>query len=128
MFFGASSASGTVLSLRSPGLIGAASTNDTGSLPGKNDPANDWKPAVTGGYEIHIDNTGFNPDTNTFDNPLHKTGAIYTLAPSTAVMPAVDQSVSHIGTAGQQSISGMLLRPAHGVITHQIADSTPIDM
>jgi hypothetical protein len=55
------------------------------------DPANDWRPPVTEGYEIQIDNTGFNPDTNTFDDPLHKTGAIYTLAPSSAIMPAVGQ-------------------------------------
>ncbi len=55
----------------------------------KSDPANDWKPAVTEGYEIQIDNTGFNPGTKTFDDPLHKTGAIYTLAPSNAVMPAI---------------------------------------
>ena len=59
--------------------------------PGSGDPANDWKPATTQGYEIQIDNTGFNPDTNTFNDPLHKTGAIYTLAPSNAVMPAVGQ-------------------------------------
>jgi choline dehydrogenase-like flavoprotein len=56
---------------------------------GTSDPANDWKPAVTQGYEIQIDNTGFNPDTNTFNDPTHKTGAIYALAPSTATMPAV---------------------------------------
>ncbi len=59
--------------------------------PGRNDPANDWKPATTQGYEIQIDNTGFNPDTNMFDDPLHKTGAIYTLAASSAMMPAVGQ-------------------------------------
>jgi hypothetical protein len=58
---------------------------------GKNDPANDWKPAVTDGYEIQIDNSGFNPNTNSFDDPFHKTGAIYTRAPSTAVMPAPGQ-------------------------------------
>jgi len=29
--------------------------------------------------------------TNTFDDPLHKTGAIYTLALSSAAMPAVGQ-------------------------------------
>jgi len=58
---------------------------------GNTDPANDWRRAVTDGYEIQIDNTGFNPDTNTFDDPLHKTGAIYTLAASSAVMPAVGQ-------------------------------------
>lgn len=55
------------------------------------DPANDWKPAADQGYEVQIDNTGFNPDTNGFDDPLHKTGAIYTLAPSSAAMPAVGQ-------------------------------------
>lgn len=58
---------------------------------GSSDPANDWKPAAAQGYEVQIDNTGFNPDTNGFDDPLHKTGAIYTLAPSNAVMPAVGQ-------------------------------------
>jgi choline dehydrogenase-like flavoprotein len=58
---------------------------------GNSDPANDWKPAATQGYEIQIDNTGFNPDTNTFDDPLHKTGSIYTLAPSNSAMPLVGQ-------------------------------------
>ena len=58
---------------------------------GAGDPANDWKPAVAQGYEIQIDNTGFNPDTNAFNDPLHKTGAIYTLAPSGAAMPTVGQ-------------------------------------
>ncbi len=48
------------------------------------DPGNDWTIPVNQGYEIQIDNTGFNPDTNTFNDPLHNTGAIYTLAPSTA--------------------------------------------
>jgi hypothetical protein len=56
---------------------------------GSTDPANDWKPAVTQGYEIQIDNTGYNPDTNAFNDPLHETGAIYALAPSSAMMPAV---------------------------------------
>lgn len=58
---------------------------------GKSDPANDWTQAVTDGYEVQIDNSGFNPDSNSFDDPLHKTGAIYTLAPSNAVMPFVGQ-------------------------------------
>jgi hypothetical protein len=58
---------------------------------GKSDPANDWLKAVTDGYEIQIDNTGFNPDTKVYDDPLHRTGAIYTLAPSSAVMPFVGQ-------------------------------------
>ncbi len=56
------------------------------------DPGNDWMIPVTQGYEIQIDNTGKNPDTNppTFGDPLHNTGAIYTLAGSTAA-PAVGQ-------------------------------------
>jgi hypothetical protein len=55
---------------------------------GTSDPANDWKPATSQGYEIQIDNTGFNPDTGMFNDPLHQTGAIYTLAPSSGPMPA----------------------------------------
>ena len=37
------------------------------------------------GYEIQIDDTGKNPDTNppTFGDPLHQTGAVYKLAPAT---------------------------------------------
>lgn len=58
---------------------------------GKSDPANDWKPAAQQGYEIQIDNTGFNPDTNTTGDTLHATGAIYTLAATTGPMPAVGQ-------------------------------------
>jgi choline dehydrogenase-like flavoprotein len=54
------------------------------------DPGNDWTIPVNQGYEIQIDNTGFNPDTNTFSDPLHNTGAIYKLAPSTAT-PASGQ-------------------------------------
>jgi hypothetical protein len=48
--------------------------------------------SVTQGYEIQIDNTGKNPDTNSpsFGDPLHNTGDIYKLAGSTAV-PSVGQ-------------------------------------
>ncbi len=58
---------------------------------GTSDPTNDWKPAAAQGYEIQIDNTGFNPDTNATGDALHATGAIYTLAASSAAMPAVGQ-------------------------------------
>ena len=56
------------------------------------DPGNDWMIPVTQGYEVQIDNTGKNPDTNppTFGDPLHNTGAIYTLAGSTA-SPTIGQ-------------------------------------
>jgi choline dehydrogenase-like flavoprotein len=51
---------------------------------GNTDPANDWKPAVDQGYEIQIDDTGKNPDVNpnVFNDPLHRTGAIYKLQPA----------------------------------------------
>lgn len=58
---------------------------------GANDPANDWRPAAADGYEIQIDNRGFNPDTNATGDALHATGAIYTLAASSGTMPAVGQ-------------------------------------
>ena len=58
---------------------------------GTGDPANDWKPAAAQGYEIQIDNTGFNPDTNASGDPLHATGAIYSLAPTAGPMPSVGQ-------------------------------------
>jgi choline dehydrogenase-like flavoprotein len=38
--------------------------------------------AVDFGFEIQIDDTGFNPDTNQFHDPLHQTGAVYGFAPS----------------------------------------------
>jgi choline dehydrogenase-like flavoprotein len=49
---------------------------------GNTDPANDWKPASDHGYEIQIDDTGKNPDVNpnVFNDPLHRTGAVYKLA------------------------------------------------
>ena len=49
------------------------------------DPANDWKLPVDRGYEIQIDDTGFNPDTGKLHDPLHQTGAVYTLAPSSKI-------------------------------------------
>lgn len=49
---------------------------------GNQDPANDWKPAVDRGYEIQIDDRGFDPNTNTTGSGLHMTGAVYLLAPA----------------------------------------------
>jgi choline dehydrogenase-like flavoprotein len=49
------------------------------------DPANDWKLASDKGYEIQIDDMGFNPDTGQNFSPLHQTGAVYALAPSSSV-------------------------------------------
>ena len=49
------------------------------------DPANDWKPASDRGYEIQIDDMGFNVDTGQNFSPLHQTGAVYALAPSSTI-------------------------------------------
>jgi choline dehydrogenase-like flavoprotein len=49
------------------------------------DPANDWRPASDRGYEIQIDDMGFNVDTGQNFSPLHQTGAVYALAPSSTI-------------------------------------------
>jgi choline dehydrogenase-like flavoprotein len=49
------------------------------------DPANDWKLASDKGYEIQIDDMGFNVDTGQNFSPLHQTGAVYALAPSSTI-------------------------------------------
>jgi choline dehydrogenase-like flavoprotein len=49
------------------------------------DPANDWKLASDKGYEIQIDDMGFNPDTGQNFSSLHQTGAVYGLKASTSV-------------------------------------------
>lgn len=49
---------------------------------GNRDPENDWKPAVDQGYEIQIDDRGFDPNTSATGSALHMTGAIYQLAPA----------------------------------------------
>jgi len=50
------------------------------------DPANDWRLAADRGYEIQIDDRGINPGPPvTSNDPKHRTGAIYALAPSTTL-------------------------------------------
>jgi len=49
------------------------------------DPANDWKLASDKGYEIQIDDMGFNPDTGQNFSPLHQTGAVYALQASSSL-------------------------------------------
>jgi hypothetical protein len=41
--------------------------------------------AVDFGFEVQIDDRGFNPDTNLFNDPFRQTGAIYSFAPSSEV-------------------------------------------
>jgi hypothetical protein len=40
------------------------------------------QPAIERGYEVQIDERGFDPQHNVFDSALHATGAIYQLAPA----------------------------------------------
>ena len=56
-------------------------------LPALNasDPSKDWMPASDKGYEIQIDDMGFNPDTGQNFDPAHQTGAVYALAPSSKI-------------------------------------------
>lgn len=46
---------------------------------------NDSKPAIERGYEIQIDDQGYDPENDSYKSPLHITGAIYQLAPATVV-------------------------------------------
>ena len=49
------------------------------------DPVNDWKLASGKGYEIQIDDMGYNPGSNQLFDPLHQTGAVYAIAPSSKI-------------------------------------------
>jgi hypothetical protein len=46
----------------------------------------DWRPAVDQGYEIQIDDRGYDPATERTGSALHLTGAIYRLTPAIALV------------------------------------------
>jgi hypothetical protein len=48
-------------------------------------PSMDSGPASDKGYEIQIDDMGYNPDTKQNFEPAHQTGAVYALAPSSKI-------------------------------------------
>jgi hypothetical protein len=48
--------------------------------------AADWRPAIEHGYEIQIDDRGYDPETKATGSALHLTGAIYRLAPAIGLM------------------------------------------
>jgi hypothetical protein len=78
------------------------------------DPANDWKLASDKGYEIQIDDMGFNVDTGFNFSPLHQTGAVYGLAPSSniASKPANQWNTFEIeatNTAIKVTLNGQLV-------------------
>jgi hypothetical protein len=49
---------------------------------GGGDPEHDRQLADRQGYEVQIDERGHDPQTQSYDSPLHLTGAIYRLAPA----------------------------------------------
>jgi hypothetical protein len=49
---------------------------------GRNTPERDWQVADRQGYEVQIDDRGYDPETKSFNSPLHLTGAIYRRAPA----------------------------------------------
>ena len=85
--------------------------------------------AVDKGYEIQIDDRGYNPDTNTFGDPTHQTGAIYGIAAAShlASRPVGEWNTFEIEARGQEirvKLNGALVsqltgdgsRPARGHI------------
>lgn len=71
---------------------------------GTGDPANDWKPAVTRGYEVQIDDRGFNAANNSTGSALHQTGAIYELAAASRLVsrPLGQWNTFEIEARGEQ--------------------------
>jgi hypothetical protein len=56
---------------------------------GTSDPVHDLQPAITEGYQVQLDNTGYNPDTGAYQDLLRSTGAIHGLAPASVPVPPV---------------------------------------
>jgi len=78
------------------------------------DPANDWQLASNSGYEIQIDDMGYNVTTNQNFSPLHQTGAVYGLAPSSQIAskPAGQWNTFEIeatGAAIKVTLNGQLV-------------------
>lgn len=46
----------------------------------------DIGPAIENGYEVQIDDRGFDPQTGRLGSPLHLTGAVYRLAPAARLL------------------------------------------
>ena len=44
------------------------------------------RPAIEQGYEVQIDDRGFDPERQATGSPLHLTGAVYKLAPATRAL------------------------------------------
>lgn len=85
-------------------------------------PATDWQLAVGRGYEIQIDDSGYNPDTNTSGDPAHETGSIYAIqAPSKLASNPIGQWNSYRIRAQADKIN-VWLNGTH-VITDFVVDN-----
>jgi hypothetical protein len=78
------------------------------------DPANDWKLASDKGYEVQIDDMGFNPDTGQNLSPLHQTGAVYALQASTSLASKTAEQwntfeIEATGTTIKVTLNGQLV-------------------
>src|SRR5262249_17895589 len=83
---------------------------------------NDARLADAKGYEIQIDDAGWNPDTKQRGDATHQTGAVYALAPSSQVAskPAANWNTFEIEANGPQisvTLNGIL-------VTNYTADSS----
>jgi hypothetical protein len=84
-------------------------------------PATDWQLAVDRGYEIQIDDSGFNPDTNTSGDAAHETGAVYAIqAPSKLASNPLGQWNSY-GIVAKADKVNVFLNGTH-VITDFVVD------
>lgn len=63
----------------------ATSKEDNSGIFLRIPPLIDWQAVVEHGYEVQIDDRGFNPQTGEFHDPLHQTGAVYGFAPARLV-------------------------------------------
>jgi 3-keto-disaccharide hydrolase/GMC oxidoreductase len=89
---------------------------------GNTDPANDWKLAVDQGYEIQIDDTGYDPATNTTGSPLHMTGSVYGLAPA---MKLASKPLGEWNTFGIEVIGRDIKVTLNGeLVSHLAGDQT----
>jgi hypothetical protein len=69
---------------------------------GDGDPDRDWTPAVDNGYEVQIDDRGWDPEARITGSPWHRTGAIYRRTPARAIAshPAGEWNTFEIEAAG----------------------------
>jgi hypothetical protein len=82
--------------------------------------AGDWKPAVSHGYEIQIDDRGIDHDAGRSDSATHRTGAIYERAPALvhAAAAAGDWNTFEIDARG-----GLIVVTLNGTLVSRLDDA-----